>query len=188
MKNMKPLPILLLMITIIMAACNKNKKQVTIPEPILNQPELITTLILTLSDSASTTNKVVASFRDTDGEGGQPPVITDTLKLAKNKTYYASIILLDETKVPIDTVSNEVLKEAVDHQFFFTHQKVAIQTTYRDKDAKNLPVGLLTQWRTKTPSTGTSKIVLRHQPGIKNGSEGPGETDVEVTFNTKIIN
>ena len=185
---MKPMPILLLMIIIIMAACNKNKRQVDLPEPILNQAELITTLIITLSDSAAPANKVVASFRDTDGSGGQPPVITDTLKLIQNKTYYASIILLDETKVPIDTISNELLKEAVDHQFFFTQQNVAIETTYRDKDVNNLPLGLSTQWKTKAPSVGTSKIVLRHQVGTKNGTQAPGETDVEVTFKTKIIN
>ncbi len=187
MKKIVLLPIILLT-CLVFLQCNKNKKQVTLPEPIVNQPELITTLILTLSDSAAPATKVVASFRDVDGSGGQVPVVTDTLRLTKNKTYYASVVLLDETKVPVDTISKEVLKEAVDHQFFYTHKNVAIETIYRDKDMNGLPLGLSTEWRTKDQSTGTSKVVLKHQQGKKNGTEGPGETDAEVTFNTKILN
>lgn len=178
----------MLLLTLVFWQCNRNKKQVTLPDPILNQPELITTLILTLSDSAAPANKVIASFRDVDGAGGQIPVITDTLRLNKNKTYLASILLLDETKIPVDTVSKEILKEAVDHQFFFSHSSVAISTSYLDKDANNLPIGLATKWVTKEPGLGNSKIVLRHQADTKNGTEAPGETDVQVTFTTKIYN
>lgn len=181
-----PFVTLILITGFMFTFCNKNKKQVTLPEPIVNQPELITTLLLTLADSAAPAVKVVASFRDADGEGGQAPVITDTLKLGKNKTYYASLVLLDETKSPIDTVTKEILEEAVDHQFFYTHTGVAITTTYLDKDANNLPLGLSTKWKTKETGFGSSKLVLRHQAGTKNGTEIPGETDVEVTFKTKI--
>lgn len=184
---MKKQTLLLLGICTLLFSC-KDKKQVTLPQPVTNEPELITTLVINFTDSADASKKSSASFRDLDGLGGNAPVITDTLRLAKNRTYFASIVLLDETKQPVDSLSKEVLKEAVDHQFFFTHKDVAINTAYLDRDANNLPLGLSTKWITGALGTGSSKITLKHQVGVKNGTEGPGETDIEVTFKLKIVN
>lgn len=175
------------MVLMAFAAC-KDKKQVQLPQPITNEPELITTLILQMSDSAAPATKIMVSFRDPDGSGGIQPVISDTLRMAKGKTYFASIVLLDETKMPVDTISKEVLKEADDHQLFFNVDGTPISVSYRDKDSKNLPVGLVTRWRTENIGTGSVKITLKHQAGTKDGNMGTGETDAEVTFKTKINN
>jgi hypothetical protein len=34
--------------------------------------------------------------------------------------------------------------------------------------------------------TGTSRVVLKHQVGVKNGTAAPGETDIDVLFQSKI--
>ena len=63
------------------------------------ETELITTVNVTLTDSATgaVTNFV---FRDLDGDGANAPVKFDTIKLLANRTYTASLLVLDESKRP----------------------------------------------------------------------------------------
>ena len=83
--------------------------------------------------------------------------------------------------------SNEIAEEADDHLFFFESTPAAlVNVVIQDKDSKNLPLGLLSKWTTGTTGSGTTRITLRHQPGEKNGTFSPGDTDIEVTFNTLI--
>jgi hypothetical protein len=146
--------------------------------------ELITTLDVALTDSATgITGHFI--FRDLDGDGSNAPVRFDTIHLLPNHTYNASLIILDESKNPADTISNEILEEADDHAFFFhPNPAESISVIYLDQDANALPIGLLTRWYAGAAVNGTLKIVLRHQPGLKNGTETPGETDLDVTFKT----
>jgi hypothetical protein len=51
-----------------------------------------------------------------------------------------------------------------------------------DKDSKQLPLGLISKWMTKQKSKGSVNIQLKHQPGVKDGSKTPGETDAMVEF------
>ena len=55
-----------------------------------------------------------------------------------------------------------------------------------DLDANSLPIGLLSKWTTTGVSSGTTTIRLRHQPGVKDGTCDPGETDIELDFHTII--
>lgn len=165
-----------------LSACEKDKHQPKLPPPVVNSPELITGLALQFTDSANTTNVSTFEFRDADGPGGAPPSRFDTIKLDMNSTYRVKIFVFDETKNPVDTVSKEIEIEKDDHQFFFTQTGVQIHVTYNDMDSKGLPLGLLTTWRTGLAANGTSRVVLKHQAGIKNGSEASGETDIEITF------
>jgi hypothetical protein len=158
---------------------DKNPKPDNPPE---NETELITTVILALRDS-TTSGISYCIFRDADGPGGNPPSRFDTVKLSANHTYFTQISLLDESKTPTDTVSNEVREEADDHLFVFTPDGVNIGVSITDKDDHQLPVGLLSTWRTGAASSGKIHVVLRHQPGVKDGTAGPGETDVDVNFN-----
>ena len=168
-------------------SCKKDDDNPSNPGTGNNQGEIITTLIIQFSDSAGIQPDASVAFRDPDGDGGNGPVQFDTVRLASNTTYYAEILLLDETKTPVDTISNEVLEEAVDHMFFFQHTGSVITTSYNDIDSNGLPVGLSTIWRTGTVSSGTSQVILKHQPGSKDGTQGPGETDVDVTFVSEIL-
>jgi len=50
----------------IWTACKKDKDLVPIPQPIVNEPEVITTMKLTFVDSANTSDFRYATFRDPD--------------------------------------------------------------------------------------------------------------------------
>ncbi|HEX8656934.1 MAG TPA: hypothetical protein VF690_05345, partial [Hymenobacter sp.] len=79
--------------------------------------------------------------------------------------------------------SDEIANEKDDHMFFFESTPASLlNITRTDRDSKNLEVGLASQVVTTAAGTGTLKITLRHQPGTKNGTFAPGDTDVEVTF------
>ena len=186
--SLKNLFIVATAVALIITGCKKDKETVPDPEEPANETEIMTTFKLTFVDSANSANIVTATFRDPDGDGGKAAVQFDSIKLVANKTYFTSVLILDETKNPVDTISNEVKKEAKDHLFFYTPQGVNETITILDKDTNPtpLPVGLQTKWKTGAASTGSTKIVLRHQPGVKNGTYAPGETDIEIMFQTKI--
>jgi hypothetical protein len=150
--------------------------------------ELITTFNVALTDSATgaVTHFI---FRDLDGDGANAPVQFDTIKVLANHTYTASFFILDESKTPADTTSNEIRNEQNDHLFFFTAvpaSSIAVTITDYDTHSPPLPVGLDSKWHTGAASSGTLQIVLRHQPGVKNGTYAPGDTDLDITFQTKI--
>lgn len=53
-----------------------------------------------------------------------------------------------------------------------------------DMDDNNPPmqIGIRTQWVTGAASSGTIRIVQRHQPNAKNGTYPPGSSDFDITF------
>jgi hypothetical protein len=169
-------------------ACKKDKDKVSQPKQ-PDQNELITTLRLLVTDSA---NPVVVSetvFSDPDGPGGDPPVRFDTLRLKPYTVYFGKIYLLDETKVPADTISQEVWEKRNEHEFFFYPSSASIVTSYKDFDDYGVPVGLETKIETGAATTGQSgvfEIVLRHQPDEKPrsgaGDANIGTTDLDVAF------
>ncbi len=165
--------------TLVFSACKdetpKPKDQPT------NENELITTVKLIFTDSLSGAI-TTATFKDIDGESGNPPSQFDTIRLQANKIYSTQILLLDESKSAIDTVSNEVAEEKNDHLFIFNPSNVNLGITILDKDDNNFPIGLSSKWRSGAASKGLITVTLKHQPGVKNGTATPGETDVEVVF------
>jgi len=125
---------LTLLITIVMmafAACKKDKNEPAPenPNPPAEENEVITTVKLYLTDSA--TNVVmVKSFKDPDGDGGQPGGFENsgadsTFTLAPNHTYYGRVVILDETKTPVDSTSNEVQNESYIHMLFYNGNPAA---------------------------------------------------------------
>jgi hypothetical protein len=163
-----------------------DKKDPVIP----NEEELITTLIYTLT--SGTGEEVKLSFKDIDGEGGQPPVIT-TGALKANTTYTGKLTLLNEMESPADNITEEILEEADEHQFFFTISGLDASVSYDDTDSAGFPVGLKTKLVTGGPSSGKLTITLRHEPnksasGVSSGqlTNAGGETDIEVTFDLNI--
>lgn len=185
MKQIKAHIMTILAVTLLAGACKKDKDPVPSPPPVTNESEVITTLRLTFTDSANATDVRVATFSDPDGDGGNAPGI-DSIYLAPNKTWLTTLILLNETVTPADTISNEVQEEAEDHIFCFTPAGTAAVVTITDVDANNKPLGLQSKWKTGAAGTGTMQVKLKHQPGVKDGTCNPGETDIEVTFPIKI--
>ncbi|MBL7765966.1 MAG: hypothetical protein JNJ58_07740 [Chitinophagaceae bacterium] len=155
------------------------KKPVTPPNP--NEEELITTLLMTFTDSAGVKPSTTVAFKDPDGDGGNNPTQWDTIKLAASTTYNMSLLLLDESKSPADTISNEVLAEASEHLFCFTISGANCQVKRTDSDG-TYEIGLQSKWTTGAISNGNAEVMLRHQPGTKDGTCTPGATDISLSF------
>ncbi|HSY61356.1 MAG TPA: hypothetical protein VK796_05740 [Cytophaga sp.] len=169
-------------------ACKKDNNDVSKPaNP--NETELITTVKLIIAPSSNVSAQTFFSYRDLDGDGGNAPTI-DTIRLNANTEYNVQVLVLDETKNPVDTTSKEIEAEKNIHQFFYS--KIGtynLTTTYLDFDDHNVPVGLNFKLNTGTgfiEKTNKLQVVLKHQPGLKpttgSGDESLGETDVEVYF------
>ena len=160
-------------------------KKTTPPDP--NEEELITTFKIIFTDSNGTKPNIEAIYKDLDGDGGNNPSVFNTIRLQSNTTYNATILLLDESKTPVDTISNEVLEEGNEHLFCFTPTNTNTTIVRTDKDINNLVIGLRSKWITGTASNGTTQIVLRHQPdNTKNGNCNIGSSDIDLTFQTII--
>ena len=155
-----------------------------------NEGELITTVKYTLKPQPDG-NSVVFLFRDLDGDGGNPPVIT-TGPLKPETIYSGTLELLNEAEMPVEDITEEVENEGNEHQFFFTSTN-NISVKYDDSDLNGKPVGLKTILTTGIAGTGKIKIILRHLPdknasGVANGdiTNAGGETDIEIEFNVVV--
>lgn len=184
-KNIGHYSIYIFLTLIIFGSCQPND------EPV-NQEELITTFIYTLSDSNG--NQVILSFKDVDGSGGLNPIYYVSGSLKANTTYAGSLELLNESVNPVDTITHEIESEDFAHQFFYLKSNVLNASIhYADLDKNGKPLGVKSLMTTGSPSTGTIKIVLRHEPNkdAQNVSLGDitnagGETDIEVEFNVEV--
>ncbi len=181
-KTRKQIGLLIAIGAIIFQSCQKDPKPDTQPK---NESELITTLIIEATDSASNLKKQF-KFRDVDGEGGNAPSQFDSIELSQNRTYFVDLILLDESKTAVDTISKEVLNEGEFHLFNFAISNLNMDIKLNDLDKNGLPIGLKSIWRTGASSNGKLKVVLKHQPGIKNGDPLLGESDLDIDFKCKI--
>ncbi|RTQ53632.1 hypothetical protein EJV47_02530 [Hymenobacter gummosus] len=146
-----------------------------------DENELITTVRYTLTPAGGGT-PVTVEYKDLDGAGGTAPTI-GTLTLAANTTYTGAVTFLDESKSPADNITAEVNEESDEHLVVYVPTPAnLLSITRTDRDRNNLEVGLSTRLVTTTAATGTLKINLQHQPGIKNGQPNLGSADAEVTF------
>ena len=173
--------LILSVITAVGYSCSKGDT------PAVNEEELITTLRLNLIESGTTTTKVF-EFKDPDGEGGNAPSRFDPIILDANKTYTCEIQVLNESLSPPEDITDEVMAEANDHQFYFEPIGVNINVTALNNDARGLPIGLSSTWATGAVSSGTFKVTLKHKPGTKAAGDptSKGETDIEVVFPTSV--
>ena len=171
-------------LSLVVVGCKKDEVKPT-DDHEHNDVELITTLELKFSGKGVVNNDTtfVVTFDDPDGFGGNAPIKFDQINLLKNTEYSVELTLLDKTKTPYDTISNEVLEEADDHLFFYSSNPVdLLNITIKDKDSKNRDLGLRSIWKTNTASSGKVKVKLMHQPGVKDGKSEVGDTDIEVEF------
>ncbi len=172
----------------VFTSCKKD--DVVVPEP--NEEEVITTIIVQLTPVGG---GAVLKYQSEDLDGpGANPFVAQEIVLAANKVYNAEIFLLDKTKSPADSTSNEVREEDKDHQFYFIPAAgTNLVVSNLDKDSNNNPLGLESTWTTTAASTGKIRIVLKHKPGIKGANDAitVGETDIDTEeafngFNVRI--
>jgi hypothetical protein len=171
-----------------LGSCKKDKDLVPLPQPV-NEPELITKVVLQFTDSANSSITYSATFSDPDGDGGNAPVQFDSILLPANRTFNCNILLLNETQSPAKDMAKEIEEEGYEHLFVFTPTGAGVNIIITDADKNGLPLGLKSKWRTGNTSSGTVKVVLKHQTdGIKDGSPNKGDTDIELDFKTRITN
>lgn len=174
-------------VLVFFSACKKDKNDVTKPADI-NETEVITTVKLLFRNN-TTNAETEFAFTDVDGDGGNDPVI-DTIRLSADQEYTVQLLVLDETKTPADTTSNEIEEEKNEHQFFYRKTgSYDLTTTYLDFDDHNVPVGLSVKIETGdafSAKTNQLRVTLKHQPDVKPtsglGDVSLGETDIDVFF------
>ncbi|OKL40956.1 hypothetical protein [Pontibacter flavimaris] len=147
------------------------------PDPI-KEEENITSMTLTLEPVA--TDKGIQTATATFTAGSKP-----TLSLVPNTQYNATITFNDK-------IEDEIRTEAEDHELFFDAPEnvLVVQKILPDDfDNNDRPVGLQTRMLSgNTGSTGSLKITLKHQPGLKTDESDVtiGETDIEATFTVNV--
>ncbi len=157
-------------------------------DPIKNEEnELISTVQLHLTGPEG---MVMAKWKDLspDDEAGRT---IDTLFLKDSTLYTGTLELLDESKSPVVNIGDEVKSESSDHLFVYGEMPEATPPRFvvkrTDKDANNLEFGMNFTLKTNGQTGQTNlHLVLKHQPGAKNGTSDPGDTDLDITFPVKI--
>ncbi|MFD2514172.1 hypothetical protein ACFSRY_09865 [Pontibacter locisalis] len=153
------------------------------PEPVEEQ-ELITTLTINLQPEAGKGQPVSATFSDPDGPGGSDPTVS-TLNLVPNTTYTATITVSDDSPNGAGNLTPEIEAEGDEHELFYTVPSgLNLTVSKTDLDKNNRPIGLEATFVTGAASSGTMKVTLKHQPGLKGNTSDitKGETDVEADF------
>ena len=157
------------------------------PIPV-NEEEVITTMTATLTPTGGGT-AIVLKTQDLDGNGPNAPVITVSNPLAINTVYTGVMEVLNETESPAEDITEEVLEEALEHQFFFTPTNGIATVAYTDTDSEGNPVGIQFTLTTTDAGSGTITISLVHEPektepGVSSGdiTNAEGETDIDATF------
>ena len=184
----KPFMLALGALSLVVVSCKKDEVKPAEPTP-PNENELITTLELKFSGKGVLGNDTtfVVTFNDPDGDGGNAPTQFETIHLLKNSTYKVEVTLLDKSKTPAETISNEVLAEANDHLFFYSSNPTGlVDVLITDKDSNGKNLGLKSTWTTTNAGSGKVKVKLMHQPGVKDGTSATGDTDIEVDFQVNV--
>jgi hypothetical protein len=184
---------------IVFGSCKKKEQAVSPPVP---GNEFITTIKWRFQNVSNAHDTCWAVWRDSTLLS-KP--YKDTLKpiarLHANSTYALTVHILDETKNPVNDITQEIGVQRQNYHlyFFFNSQGLCgasnvnavtgnpanFKVTYEDHDSNNppLPIGLTDQVATTYTVNSTSAYCtgyLRHQPNSKNGTFAPGSTDSEV--------
>ncbi|CCG98329.1 hypothetical protein FAES_0315 [Fibrella aestuarina BUZ 2] len=163
-------------------------KKGTDPLP-ADENELITTVSLRFTQGSNTQTFI---YQDKDGDGGAAPTKFDNVTLTANQSYTMTVDLVDESKTPAQSITDEIREKQDEHLFVFTPTPATLLTyTYADKDTRNFPIGLTGTVQTGAAGTGQLNVRLRHQPPIngapvKNGTATPGSDDVNLNFNVTV--
>lgn len=192
MKNFKIVPVLKTIVlcmfsSLMFMACSDDDND-DIPE-VVNEEEIITTMTVTLDPEGDGPNVVLKTF-DADGDGPNEPIITVSGVLSSATLYSGSIVLLNETINPAANITEEVMEESDEHQFFYiASADLDLTTAYVDTDSNGDPLGTEFTLQTGFASEGTLTFTLRHEPKKPNDTtlaDAGGETDAEATFDVVV--
>jgi hypothetical protein len=179
-----------LFISTLLASSACVKKTNTPPS---NEEEEINTVRLTLTGNGTTTTY---NWKDLDGPAGNLPV-ADTVRLAPSTQYQCDVSLVNQSNNVDNDLTPEIRNESNEHQLFFAVEgNRNLTVVYNPNDFDNntppKPIGLRTNFATTIPGNGSLKVVLRHQPDLKQaitntlGDSTLGDTDVEIRMPYKV--
>ncbi|GAA4470464.1 hypothetical protein GCM10023093_31800 [Nemorincola caseinilytica] len=184
MKHLKLIPFFILLA---LAACRRDKDDSPRQDP---DNEVVTTVQLRAVNVADTTDVVTAEWRDLTPNTGDPDLTKAYLVLRRNAVYDVSATILDETHVPIKDVGYQIWQRADYHLVCYARAAgldLTIVRTDHDNHNPKMELGLLTKWTTGAASNGNLRISVRHQAGVKNGTDcGLGSNDAEVNFSVRV--
>jgi hypothetical protein len=182
MKTMKKISFYALL-SIAMLGCSDDDAA---PE-VINEEELITTVILTLTPESG--GQVVLTTVDLDGDGPDEPVTLVSGSFSENTQYQGVVAFLNQSETPEEDITEEVIEEADEHQVFYTTTEgLNIETQYEDQDSQGNPLGVQITLSTGLASAGTLTVTLRHEPLKPNDGldSAGGETDITTSFDVSI--
>jgi len=208
-KNYSKIPVLAL--AVLLTGCEKDEDNDSAGNDVPaveHDHEVITDVELIFTNDADSTDVVIASAVDPDGEGIEQLTIEDAINLDAGKTYTLTFGIWNKLEDDHDhddhddegeNIAEEIEDEDDEHQFFFSFPEGAFSSpagngnidnasdaiNYIDKDANGNNVGLSTSWTTSADAkTGKFKVVLMHQPGVKTATSGVnvGDADFELEF------
>ncbi len=170
-------------LSIAVSSCKKDKKEL----PKVDENELITTIKLKFTNDKDANDVQFFTWKDIDGKGGKDPVIDD-IKLIANTTYKMEVNkVLNETSTPVEDITEEIVEENYEHLLVYKPSPTnLLSVLITDEDKNKFPVGLMANIGTGNARNGTLQIILRHQPGVKDGTEAPGNTDFDITYKVTI--
>lgn len=187
MKNFK-IVVVGMIAVLSLVACGSDDDDNSMPE-IINEEEVITTLVLTFRSDLDGT-AIEYRSTDADGDGPNPPVITNTGFLSANTSYSGTVQFLNETESPAENITEEVEEESDEHQVFFMAGSSLLATTTVDNtDSNGNPLGTEFSLETGDSSLGTYTVTLRHEPKKPNDGtldDAGGETDIQVIFSLQV--
>lgn len=180
---MKWMHILVVAIALCTVSCSKDVKN----PPGEEDHEAINSVSLIFRQGAVVTGTYSAD--DPDGDGGNPPVKLDTIKLLANQTYSVEILIRNINNSGTTNITEMIKDEGNEHQLYYLPSTAQLNILTTDKDVNNLPLGIKTTWTAIATSRGGVLVKLMHKPGIKAAGDDPdkGATDLAVTFPVVIL-
>ncbi|MDX1912293.1 MAG: hypothetical protein SFV22_12445 [Saprospiraceae bacterium] len=142
--------------------------------------EVITRVTVHLTGIGNSFNQEFEA-KDDDGDGTFNSI--DPISLPAGSAFMCRLHLYDDTKTPVEDISEEVAAESNEHLFVYAVSNATMVIGNLNTDGNGAPFGLESIWTTALASTGSVKITLYHEPTNKNSTTDPGgEVDVEVSF------
>ncbi|MEK9851960.1 MAG: hypothetical protein VW441_03135, partial [Flavobacteriaceae bacterium] len=134
-------------------ACSKED-----PE-IVEEQELITTVVLTLSTSEGLNQTVRWTLDSSE---------TPTLSIQANREYEVAVSFFDESDLDdTEDITEEVREEAEEHQVFYEFSGVTVSYTSGQGDtldSENNPLYINSLWSASVSGSGTVTVYLIHEP------------------------
>lgn len=143
----------------VIAGCNKKASTVT---PSLPGNEFLTTVQLLLVNTNDPTDAHMGSWSQISPTSHiyQPDSAffnNAFLNLRANSTYHASVIILDSTKSPVDSVTPEILERVNYHLFFFQPSPILASNIVISNTSTDIPTN---DWLTNVSDTTAGGISI----------------------------